>query len=736
MRKKFLGVGLALALLGSCGLARADSRSDLTTLNNQNINANGQGKITGPVLNGVLGQMINSFGVMGDTNEWSGANTFDVNPAFPACVGYPFSSGSSALSCSTTIPGSGLAPGAAATNGGVPHVASLTALQSYPTTYGNYVHRDGYTTAGDGGGANYFYSSSSCSLASGAGDGGSQVQALAGGCWNWSPPAGGVAPIIFGAKGTANTLGNSAPDDSAAINAALAATGLAGIPLIFDTEHLYKITSPINMLTPANMQGNYRPGGAWNLKTCSWGIVNYATNINAINLSATTGTINAVCIDMSGVEASQPTSGAAINIAPPSLTAYQSGVVVTNNGLVNVYDGIDVNGFGQTNVCCGAGTTADGNTISYNTIHYIAGTGISNGKLTSGASTPGNTYWDNIINCSSNTGLTPVKGTGFAVYDGGVDYNGSTNGPEGCNIGFLVAPGLAGGNQQIAQVVGKGVLGDQSITHDFVIQPTGNGTNGGVVLFLQMDGAWAGSTGTEVPAYINCTNVGSACSDIQFNDFIVHGGGGNTGPVMDIEGGASGPFNLSITGSDICQFGTPGSGSVGLKLNAGTGGTGRWTVTGNRIGEACGPGASPNAVGIAITIASGSSANGAMTITGNDLSMPNTPITYTGTNADRLVIGLNQGIDEQVGSIADAASITTLPSFNVFAITGTGTTITAIANGWNNRAVKLVPTSGSITFATGGAAGQGICSNNGQTLTQYLMVTATYNSGNGCWFIH
>jgi hypothetical protein len=54
----------------------AQNRAQLFQLNNQNIYANGQGAITGPVLNGVLSQIIAGTGNQTDTNLWTGSNTF------------------------------------------------------------------------------------------------------------------------------------------------------------------------------------------------------------------------------------------------------------------------------------------------------------------------------------------------------------------------------------------------------------------------------------------------------------------------------------------------------------------------------------------------------------------------------------------------------------------------------------------------------------------------------------
>jgi hypothetical protein len=65
--------------------------------------------------------------------------------------------------------------------GAVVHAANNTALLRAPASAAR-IFRDGYAAAGDGGGASYTWNAAACSLNSGAGDNGSQVPALGGGC--------------------------------------------------------------------------------------------------------------------------------------------------------------------------------------------------------------------------------------------------------------------------------------------------------------------------------------------------------------------------------------------------------------------------------------------------------------------------------------------------------------------------------------------------------------------------
>lgn len=68
---------LGALALGLTSFASAqETRSDLNAYNNANIKANGRQEITGPIVNNMNGQFITSMGVLGDTNAWTGTNTF------------------------------------------------------------------------------------------------------------------------------------------------------------------------------------------------------------------------------------------------------------------------------------------------------------------------------------------------------------------------------------------------------------------------------------------------------------------------------------------------------------------------------------------------------------------------------------------------------------------------------------------------------------------------------------
>lgn len=531
-----------------------------------------------------------------------------------------------------------------------------------------------------------------------ADDGGRCIAATAGGpsaYWLAQFPAAGVSPTEWGAVGDGVT--NATTAMQAAINGAAA----AGVPLRFDTSHLYVISSTLNVTSPLSIEGPYRTG-LWTTiasgatRSCTWGLTSTA-NVTLLNASAVTGNITGMCLQLgastgNGVSA---TAGAAIQLAPPSTATFQTGWHVERNTILNPFDGITLNGSGYNAACCGAGTTADGNLIAWNTIVNPADAGISNGKNTAVAATSGNTYWDNTIGCINTT--SKASGIGFALYDGDIDYKGTNNGPEGCNIGFLVAPGTVSGASQNVGGQFEGALGDQSATHDLLLQPT---TALGTVDFWNCNNCWAGATGN-VNSILISGSAGGSMQEITFNNLNVHGGAGQAQPIVSIVGGAQGPYDLSIIGSNICEFGTPTTGAVGLSANLSTAGNGKYVFSGNRIGTGC-PGAAV-ATGVALTI--GSSAGSSVTLTNNDMSNVATPVSYAPNSSvlDHVIIAQNQGLDDRLPSVATASVVAFPGPYPVLSFTGT-TGVSTLWAGFSNERISIHPTAG-FTFGVGGGTG-------------------------------
>ena len=85
MNRRLIGAALSLALLVPVyAIAQTVTRNSLTTYNNTFIGANGRGAISGQIGNAMNSQFIAGFGVLADTNNWSGSNTFTGSVTLPA----------------------------------------------------------------------------------------------------------------------------------------------------------------------------------------------------------------------------------------------------------------------------------------------------------------------------------------------------------------------------------------------------------------------------------------------------------------------------------------------------------------------------------------------------------------------------------------------------------------------------------------------------------------------------
>ena len=609
---------------------------------------------------------------------------------------------------------------------GVPTNAALKALS--PVT-GATVRRLGFYVAGDGGAADYTLSSSPCSLNSGLGDNGAQVQAQGGGCWNISAASESLSPLIWGAVGDGTT------NDTAAVQAAIdGASCTLGVPLIFDARHLYNITSSLTMNCPGSLVGPYRYG-IWAVnqptgsgpETCTWGLVTKNTGITMINAAAVTGTIRGLCIDMTGNQNTNPSSGAAIQIKPPTIATYSSGWHVEQSTILNPYDGITIPGNGGGAQCCGIGTSADGDAILRNTIVSPADAAIAIGKNSAAAAggpgTVGITVTDNDIVCKTTT--SRANAYGVVIYEGAIWYDGTENGPEGCHIGTAVIPGRVGGHSQSVELNADGVFGDQSGAYNLLIQPT---TGGQVnVVTIGGKGPWANST-TNVPNVLIDGTHAATMQQIIINGLFAGGGNGNTGPVVDIEGGANGPYNVLINNSIICQQGVAGSGAIALKLNAGAGSTGRWVVSGNSLGTGCIGGVGTNVTGVSLTINPDSTSNGSITIANNDISNATTPISYTPNSGgrDKVIINNNLGVDTIAANLTAAATVSLSNATPNYFVRGS-TTINTINGAWQGRRVRFVAAAaGTLNLGTSGNICAGAISG-GNT------VDLAWMPGGACW---
>jgi hypothetical protein len=542
-------------------------------------------------------------------------------------------------------------------------------------------------------------------LNSGRGDNGTEVQAQGGGCWNINAGSSSLSPLVWGAKGDGTS------NDTAAVQAAIdGASCTLGVPLTFDTQHLYNITSSLTMQCPGSLIGPYRYG-IWAVnqptgsgrENCPWGLVTKNTGITMINASAVTGTIRGMCIDMTGNQNTNPTSGAAIQIKPPSISTYSSGWHIELNTILNPYDGITIPGNGGGSGCCGIGTSADGDAILRNTIVSPGNAGIAIGKNSAatagGPGTVGITVTDNNIVCKT----TASRANAYWRRD----LRGSDlvrrYGKRSRGLPCWHRRNPRNGRRAFAKCRAqwRWSFGDQSGAYNLLIQPT---TGGQVnVVTIGGKGPWANSTTNARNVLIDGTHA-ATIQQIIINGLFAGGGNGNTGPVVDIEAGANGPNNVLINNSIICQQGIAGSGAIALKLNAGAGSTGRWVVSGNSLGTGCMGGVGTNVTGVSLTISPGSTSQGSITIANNDISNASTPVSYTPNSGgrDKVIINDNLGVDTIAATLTAAATVSLSNATPNYVVRGS-TTINTINGAWQGRRVRFAAAAaGTLNLGTGG----------------------------------
>jgi hypothetical protein len=423
-----------------------------------------------------------------------------------------------------------------------------------------------------------------------------------------------------------NCVGDGVADDTACMQSALNSSVSNGVPLLVGFNNTkYLITSPLSTSGVVHIEGFSPVGndGVANAQTCLNGFTVGTHNIDLLQLNGPKSTVRNVCMQM-GSTGNRRSLGAAIVLGGTD----QGHSVITGNTIFWPYDGIQV---GRS-----SSDLVRASYISNNVIRSPIRYGIANGLGTTNGATVGHTYIDNQIGCDSG-----VNGIGFAFFDGAVVVDGTTNGPNNCQIGTAIIPG----NLQNVNGEFRGVMGDANTLHDLQIAPveTGGVLFGGTVNFLNFTQAWASSVGNVNSVAIDCP-ANTLCSEIIFNGLTAHGGPGQTVPIVDIARDAGGPFNLTLSNSTICSFGGAGGGEVALRLNTGAAATqARWIINNNRIGAACGTsGTTPTPIGIGIIGSAGANA-GTIVINGNDVSQSATPLSYTPAG-EYIIVSNNLGI--------------------------------------------------------------------------------------------
>lgn len=603
-------------------------------------------------------------------------------------------------------------------------VSNNPALKNITGAVGKRLVRLGFNTPGDGGLATYNWSETNCVLA----DNGAQVQPTGvTGCW--IADFSGMAPtaMIWGC------LGDGTGDDRPCVQAAIDAMSTAKGILHFDAKHLYRIVGTLNVTKPLKMSGQYRYG-TWvtradDYRGCAWGLIK-SDNLTLLNVTANTVTIDGVCMQLFPDGNNSATAGAAIRLSPPSIDTSQTGVTLTNNYILNPWEGIILDGYGPQNThCCGVGGSGD-NYIAHNTIANPRNIGISIGRNTANSMTVGNSIINNAIVCIGDD--SKANAIGVALYDGAIWYNGTEVGPEMCRYGMTVLPGTVGGLAQQAQFQITGVMGDQSGWIDMLIRPN---TSLGVVAFSEIIGGWA-SAGKGGQLHID-NSMGGRIMGINVIGGFFHSSAAQVEPIIRLQGDPDsvGEFGaITIMGAQIdCWQGGTCMGP-GIDINSvGTGQPSRVIISSNHIGNNNAAGTALLDTAIRIRDAGGP---GFINIVGNDLSEALTPIDfYSNDSLSRVQIETNQGVNDHCDTTVNTTSTIRIPaSVNCIHINGSGT-ITNIENIWNTRKVMAFVDSDAVNFTIGGPGpSPGVC--NGKAgILRASVVMLVFNQKSFCWAV-
>lgn len=613
-----------------------------------------------------------------------------VQPALAqvGCVPNPNNSGPPFVN-GCPITAAGLNVLANAVGIGLPQVSSNSGLTSLSGSFSSVV-RLGFTSAGDSPQVTYTLQNSPCSLGSGAGDGGSQVPVAGGGkCWIANLVGPRLTPMVWGCAGNGTT------DDTVCSQAAVTATETAGVPLFLDDGvHKYLWSSSIVSTKTPHLEGTIgRQGGllfTGGNFVCQSGVV-VNSNIVALIIKGAASTpssyvVKNICFQLAPTPGTRA-SGAAISVGGVT-TASQLGGIIEGNAIINPYEGIVV----DSDVAAVQIATQQ-IVLRDNIIREPTNIGIVWGRNSQNDSTSG-TLENNFVACN----VTGTSAVGYAVFDGDWDYDGKNQGEGDCFVGMKIVPNSGSVTSQNFGGHFKNVSGDSSGTHatggtphELVIQP---GTNG-VVSFLTFTGAWASGGTTpngDAPILIDCTGTGVACWQISFDQLTARTGGANQN-IMEVKGAVA---NFSLENSLLCSWfsGTVTNGLV-LTFNSST--SSHWKINHNRIGNCAGSGGNAMTNGVVITQ---NSSNMWLEMIGNDASDATNPYVTTFNATGDALIANNMGADDNIASVASAATITLPGLAKYYNITGT-TTVTAITNSaWFNREIILRAASG-FTFNTG-----------------------------------
>lgn len=556
------------------------------------------------------------------------------------------------------VGGGALVTGTVATN------AELSALS---TVYIKKIRRLGFAAAGDAPAVDYVATTAACTIASGAGDGGSQIPSADSKCWNAVFQGDLVSPRIWGC------VGDKTANDTVCIQKVInAVQGKRGIAL---GPYNYKVgaiaaTQPITIV--GTRKGMQPAGSIVADLQCDSGFTAASSSIANWITIQTYSKLADMCLDADA--AGTNTSGVAIN-----LEANCDTTAACPQSTGNIVDNVTIDG-----PCIGIAASGTYHRITNNYVMRMPGSGCGGiviGRWTNANRSVGPVISGNIV--QGEFGVIPDFGVKIVDAGGPLLTN---NQASVAKKGLWLVPGndLAVNGAQNVQAVNStsNYWGDTTTEAGIEIDTAGGalGFTNGPSTFT---GDWVAPIETAAGVRIrNTAGGGSVVAGLYFNNLRAVNNG--SGPAFQIA--SANVFDVSLVDGHICG----GSGTTGVLISAAAA---RIKIQNSTIGVNC---------GVATSLLHPIKIDAAgenMTITGNDLA-GSTDVAITGLPGEGSLVQNNNGVDNVIPVVASASAIT-LPINPVVSISGF-TTITTINGGFANQKKTLITPDGAISFATGG----------------------------------
>lgn len=555
------------------------------------------------------------------------------------------------------------------------HVASNADLVASPVAAGVAIIRDGYFTAGDTAPLIYHASTSACTLNAGAGDNGSQV-AASGGCWIAVLQGIQPSPKMWGC------VGDGVTNDAVCLQAAITATGTGKL---YSGPYLYKSNTA---LTSAAQGFEFvcdtkrGPG-----ETSPYGLRAGVANIALLTLTGNGQAVRNCYIDNTNNGAIGATTGRGI-------VSSGANAFIEENAIIGGCNSLDVSG----NV-----VTVRGNRLTGVNVNNAGCAQIRVGHTTTFGATVDVRIDKNVAECGACG--TPYE-AGLLVEDaGGILITSSDF--LFAKHGTKVYPGV---NQEVDWLTATGTYLSDTSTDDGVLFDTAAAS--GVIKGASIVQGWsASSVGGSGIRILN--SAAGTVKGIYISDSRIYANGKYA---VLIEGGSDIVLNGNhACGNSVLSAGTYGSYTIGAGITG-------VTLLNNRGGPDCASFATVTAFGVFL-----GGTNGPVMIVGNDFTGNAAPIVYgAGAFTGKSIVHDNRGIDDTVGTIATASSISPFPN-QITVLTGT-TTITTITVNWENETHTFVTQDGAVLFNTGGNICNAVTSAGAKA-----RVEAVYIAGFACW---